>query len=128
MLTFSVNGQVDTSINSRIKVIENQTLTMQNNLNKCHKQWVDGLGINIFGLGVSALGVVIVNQNYNNYSANSGNIKPSNYKNNENVGLIITGVGGLAMLVGTIIMIDSHKYIGKAGLGIDNNGIVYKFN
>lgn len=120
-------AQSDTTISIHLKQIEANVNHINTNLIKCHEQWRDGLGITVFGIGVSTLGVVIINQNYNNYTSGSHNIKPSNYKNNENVGLIITGVGGLTSLIGTIIMLDSHKYIGKAGLGINGNAITYRF-
>lgn len=48
---------------------------------------------------------------------------------NSVAGLAITGVGGLLSLIGTIIMLDSHKHldIGRTGVSISPTGIIYKF-
>jgi hypothetical protein len=35
--------------------------------------------------------------------------------------------GGIACLIGTIYFIDSHKYIGRAGVGVGGNGITAKY-
>lgn len=52
--------------------------------------------------------------------------------NNADAGMVIAGIGGIVTLVGGIIMIDSHKWIRKAGLGINGKGnsvgIYYRFN
>lgn len=52
--------------------------------------------------------------------------------NNSDAGMVIAGIGGIVTLVGDIIMIDSHKWIRKAGLGINGKGnsvgIYYRFN
>lgn len=99
------------SIEKKILELETNTELAQFNLYKCHKQWNDGLGVCIFGLGATTLGTIMITE---------GEI------NNE-VSITTTCVGGLATLIGSIIMIDSHKYIGKAGLKLNQNGIVYVF-
>jgi len=109
-----VNAQVDTTINMRLKKVELNNEIIQSNLKKCHNQWRDGLGITVFGLGTSIIGSYM--------SLNADNIGDKS-----NVGIIIVGVGGITSLIGTIIMLDSHKYIGKAGLNIEANGLVYRF-
>ena len=102
------------SIESRLLEVETNTSILQSNLSKCHKQWVDGLGVCVFGVGASVIGgYMSINANYNG--------------DKSNVGLIITGVGGLTSLIGTIVMLDSHKYIGKSGLGLSKGGITYTF-
>ncbi len=51
---------------------------------------------------------------------------------NTNAGAAIAGIGAVVTLVGTIIMVDSHKWIRRAGLGINGKGnsvgIYYRFN
>jgi len=110
-----VNAQVDTTISMRLKKIELNNEVIKSNLKKCHNQWKDGLGVTIFGFGTSIIG------SYMSLNAN-------NIGDKSNVGIIITSIGGITSLIGTIVMLDSHKYIGRAGLNIESNGLVYRFN
>ncbi len=109
-----VNAQIDTNINMRLKTLELNNEIIQTNLKKCHKQWQNGLEVTGFGLGASIVGSYMV--------FNSNNIGDAS-----KVGQIFIGLGGLTSFIGTIIMLDSHRYIGKAGLSFNSNGLVYKF-
>lgn len=112
------SAQSDTSINIRVKQLETNVTQINTNLFKCHKQWGNGLKVVIGGVAVSGLGFAIVNQSLNNTTNKDGS-----------AGLIVMGAGGLMTLVGTIIMLDSHKHldIGRTGLNISPNGIIYRF-
>lgn len=83
---------------------------MRENLKRCHTQYTNGLGITVGGILVSGIGISVLIE-----------------KNNTTPVAVMCVVGGLLTIIGQIVMIDSHKYINKAGLGISNNGIVYKF-
>ncbi len=129
LLSFNINAQmfgdtlkikpVDTLVLEQLSPSEvNANMQiMQLNLIKCHKQWNIGLTATVFGMGSVVIGGIITI---------SDNIDPSHDKSNK-TGLIFSGVGGLIMLVGEVIMLDSHKYINKAGLGLSNKGLVYRF-
>lgn len=107
-----VNSQTDSTINLRLNRLEQNNEVIKTNLTKCHKQWTTGLGVVGSGFIVSGFGTLI--------SATNG----SNPKD----GAYIIGAGGLISLIGSIIMIDSHKYIGRTGLNIEVGKITYKFN
>ena len=116
LLTFSImNAQFDTTINGRLKRLELNNEVIQNNLIRCHKKWTKGLNISGVGFMVTVFGGYTV-MNYNN-----------NSNSTTNIGLVITGTGGLLSIIGSLIMIDSHKYIGRSGIGIGSNGITYNF-
>ena len=36
-------------------------------------------------------------------------------------------LGGVSSLVGTIFIINSHRYIGKAGIGVGGKGVEVKY-
>jgi nucleoside recognition membrane protein YjiH len=117
LAAFNLTSQVDSTVNKRIMGLETQILQMKNNteaiqmnLEKCHKLWSTGLIMNFAGIAISAGGLA---------SINTSNIQSSDF------GLPIAG--GVMSLIGTIVMINAHKYIGKAGLGLSANGIRYRF-
>ena len=114
-------AQSDTSINIRLKQLETNVYQINVNLLKCHNQWNTGLKVVIGGVAASGLGTVLIISDANN---------PAISNKNSVAGLTIAGVGGLMTLVGTIIMLDSHKHldIGRTGVSISPNGIIYKFN
>ncbi len=43
-------------------------------------------------------------------------------------GYIISGAGGVLFLIGNIIQIDSHKYIGRASIYLGANNVGVKVN
>lgn len=85
---------------------------MKNCFRKSQAQFNSGSYCVYTGIGLGGIGVLL--------SANK-----------EPVALPLIGVGGVLSLIGTILMIDSHKWIGKAGLGINGKGntisVYYRF-
>lgn len=77
------------------------------------KQYNSGVITLLAGFAVSGAGITI-----------SGTDK--------NAGMAVVGIGSIVSLVGGIIMIDSHKWIRRAGFGINGKGnsvsIYYTFN
>ena len=118
LTTFSIfnstYAQSASTIEMRLKKLELNNDIIQKNLYKAHKQYRDGLGMTIFGIGATIMG-------------SSMSINDIKSKGNGDVGFIIGGTGVLMLIIGNIIMIDSHKYIGRAGLGLNKNGITYTF-
>lgn len=111
-----LQSQVKDSLTElRLTQLETNTQILQSNLAKCHKQWIHGGGLNVAGLGFMGIGTYVLLTDKG--SASNPNI----------VGYAMIGSGGILSLIGTIVMLDSHKYIGKSGLSIQNSGIVYKF-
>ena len=116
-----VNSQTDSTINLRLNRLESNNDLIKTNLTKCHKQWTTGLGVVGSGFIVSGFGILI--------SSTNGVYKSSyNSVSNPKDGAYIIGAGGLISLIGSIIMIDSHKYIGRTGLNIQPGKITYTFN
>lgn len=112
-----LHSQVRDSINElRLTQLETNTQILQTNLDKCHKQWIHGGGLNIAGLGFMGIGSWLLIETSTNPT-----------QKNPTVGYAMIGVGAILSTIGTIVMLDSHKYIGKSGLSIQNSGIVYKF-
>ena len=72
------------------------------NLERSHNQFSKGTLIGIIGLGTALVGSVL----YYRSTDTSG----------DNVAFGIMGVGGVAASVGLVIQIDSHKWIGRAGV------------
>lgn len=104
------------TIESRLLELEKNTEILQSNLNKCHNQWGYGAGVTITGFGFSGIGTWLLIES-DKYSTS----------NDQTVGYAMIAGGGLISLIGTIVMLDSHKYIGKAGLSLSNGGIKYTF-
>ena len=103
-------------IKQKILALETNSEIVQSNLSKCHKQWSVGLGLNIVGYGFSGIGTWLLIET---------NTNPT--QKDPTVGYAMMAGGGLLSLIGTIVIMDSHKYIGKAGLSISKGGIVYVF-
>ena len=115
----TIKMQADTI--DRIRRLEMASIYMRDNLIRAHNQYSNGLGILGLGAAIATIGVVI-NPEITVHTDGS-ETKDYTLKN------IITGVGCIGMLVGSIMMIDSHKYIGKAGRWTyTGNGIVYKLS
>ena len=67
------------------------------------KEYNTGVIIGLAGFGVSGIGLAIS-------------------RSDENAGFAIAGAGFIATLIGGIIMIDSHRWLHKAGFGINGKG------
>ena len=97
---------------TKLDSIKMEVQQMQFNLSKCHKQYNTGTAFIITGSASSAFGAFV-----------SNSIDPT--VRNTGGGFIIAG--GLMLLTGLIIQINSHNYIGKAGLSLSSNGVIYRF-
>lgn len=104
------------TIESRLLELEKNTEILQSNLTKCHNQWGYGAGVTGAGIGFSGIGTWLLIET---------NTNPT--QKDPTVGYAMIAGGGLLQLIGTIVMLDSHKYIGKAGLSLSNGGIKYTF-
>ena len=119
MIALQSYGQVIDStktIESRLSELETNTQILQSNLAKCHKQWIHGGGLNIAGVGFMGIGTWLLIETTTNP-----------IQKDPTVGYAMIGCGGLLSIIGTIVMLDSHKYIGKSGISISNGGIKYTF-
>ena len=67
------------------------------------KEYYTGVIVGLAGFGISGIGLAIA-------------------RSDENAGFAIAGAGFIATLVGGIIMIDSHRWLHKAGFGINGKG------
>lgn len=102
-------------IKQKILALETNSEIIQSNLNKCHKQWSLGLGVNVTGLAAAGIGTWTLIET------------TTNPTQKDTVSYAMIASGGLLYLIGTFIMLDSHKYIGQAGLSVSKGGIVYTF-
>ena len=80
---------------------------------KCHKQFQTGVAI--YGCGLASIGIGVAKLQDNTQ------VK---------TGLFFTGLGGLAILAGSIVMMDSHKYLYYSGyyLKMAGNGFSVGLN
>jgi hypothetical protein len=86
-------------------------------LRKNHNEWKAGTLCQVFGTFIAASGVFL--------------IQTAEVKSTSDQGTQFTIVGGLLALVGQIIVLDSHKWINRAGAGVSLNengiGVLYRF-
>lgn len=121
MIALQSKAQIDTlnkfkSIETRLLELEKNTEILQSNLTKCHKQWSFGIGVTSAGLGFSGIGTWLIIETTTNPT-----------QKDPTVGYAMIAGGGILQIIGTLVMLDSHKYIGKAGLSLSNGGIKYTF-
>lgn len=103
------NAQTDSTIIKRLDILEMRASYISANLIKCHNQFKTGSSLFFGGIVVSGLWLGLA-------SNNNGRLYGS-----------LAGSG--VSLIGGIIMIASHRYIGKAGgLEINQNGIVFNIS
>lgn len=120
LITINLSSQTDSirfkQIETKLSELDKNTQILQSNLDKCHKQWVRGGSLCVFGVVTTGVASGLYIQGIQDKSTET--IATSK---------LFLGIGGLFTLVGSVIMIDSHKWIGKSGLSVSNGGIVYKF-
>ncbi len=98
---------------------------LKNNLSKSHSEYKTGLKISLAGLGVIGAGALIStfkNVTHNNYKTM---MSTTIEMNQIGAGVICFGI--LGELVGRVIMIDSHKWLGRASVGIGGKGVTVKY-
>ncbi len=79
-------------------------------LYKSHKEFRIGSELIIGGVIISSVGTYM-----------------GVFETNDNIKYSIIGTGGLLTAIGAIIIADSHKWIGRAGIGFDKDGIGIKY-
>jgi hypothetical protein len=75
-----------------------------------HSQYKKGVAISIIGIAISATGGFLMNQ-----------------ESSTDFEQAVVGAGALTTLIGGIVTINSHKWIGRAGLGLTGNGIGVRY-
>ena len=139
MFCISANAQVkDTTINNIKKVFDDdgslqkldtivehdtiktvsltsEIILIKNDLVQAHKEYQIGTGFIISGTSLIGIGSLI--EYIRSTSTSSGT----------NPGIYLIGIGGLSNVIGYLIQIDSHKWIGRAGIGLGGNGIILKY-
>ena len=104
----TLSAQVDT-------VARQQIQNIKMNLEKCHIQHQDGAGLFIGGLSLSVLDTTV-----NMISIVDDGVSYP--------GLVaVSAISGLAAVVGSFVMIDSHRFIGKAGATKFGVGVTFEF-
>jgi hypothetical protein len=87
----------DTIMEKRVALLEKQTLYIQTSNEKFYKEYTAGVAIQLIGAGLSGLAIA------------TGNPK------NEGAAMGFLGMS----LIGTVIVIDSHKYMRRIGWSKD---------
>ena len=101
------------SLSNDLKLLKGSIIYMRNNLNEAHKEFRTGAVLSMGGLTLIGVGAVI----------NSGDASNPNSS-----GGIFIFIGSIAGLIGGIMIIDSHKFIGRAGnWRFEGNTIKYDF-
>jgi len=98
--------EIDMQIETYISLINKEIESIQTNLFDCHKQYRTGLITSLAGFVI--VGSVIA-------ANNNPSVKVR--ESNQTYGKYIMIAGGVCSLIGSIIIIDSHKFIGRAGVG-----------
>jgi hypothetical protein len=117
-----VNAQTS-NVDSTLKALKQQVdlhekafNMLTENLNRCDREFRNGTTFMLAGLGAGAVGTGLI----------VFNSSPDGVKSD--VPLLIIGAGGLSMIIGTIIMIDSHRWLGDGGaLQFKGNALTYRF-
>jgi hypothetical protein len=88
----------------KFEMLRNELINMKNdqtevklNLYKCHKEFKVGVGLAGAGLGLGILGTALI-------------------KDDSEIGKPVAIIGSVLSLAGSIVIIDSHKFIGRASL------------
>lgn len=116
-LSFSqVQDSTTVKIINQLNVQAESINRMSLYLDYCDGRYRTGSIMAISGVGITGAGLLI-----NSLGNGEGN-------SNSNAPIIVSGIGGLLTLIGGILIVDSHKWIGRAGrVKVDKNSISYKF-
>jgi len=98
--SFTAAAQVDSSGIS-LQELKNEITFMQMNFNKSHEEFRTGMVFTVAGVLFASFGFLP--------SPNG------NQEGREDFQKVCLAIGGAGILTGAILMIDSHKFIGKAG-------------
>jgi len=119
----SVENQKDSVITfekhveNYLEIVYNDMKNLQINLEKCHNQYQIGTGFIVGGIVTSLVGGLSTMGGFNN-----------NDNGALSVGVLLNIAGGISALAGTIIQIDSHKFIGRASISVEATGPSIKVN
>lgn len=102
-LVSECHAQSYDSLKLRILALETNQKSIQLNLTKAHNQFRTGVLITITGTLITLLGI----------STDESRMTDRDDSNNSPSGLVT--LGGIVGSVGTIVIIDSHRFIGRAG-------------
>lgn len=97
----------DEELKERILKVEQTQEQIQVNLAKGHKEFSTGTFFLIGGVATTVLATVLYNKGTRNQNSDEqGKIRPSP---------VLLCIGGGMITAGTVIQIDSYKWIGRAG-------------
>ena len=107
--------QKNLTADEKFDILRNELIKMKNdqtevklNLYKCHQEFKVGVGMLGTGIGLGILGrAIIINDIVN--------MKQDQYHRGID-GKTVAIIGGVLSLAGSIVMIDSHKFIARASL------------
>jgi hypothetical protein len=97
---FSFSQQADTNQTVTTEQLKQAMIHMRTNLDKSDKQFKRGVQILIAGIAISTWSTFVASND------NSWRQRSTPYW---------MGLGAAAIIAGTVVMIDSHKFIGRAG-------------
>jgi len=103
--------EIDMQIETYISLINKNIENIQTNLFDCHKQFRAGRITTLAGYSLMGYSLFV----YGNVISTNNNPRVKGIKANN--GKYIMIAGGVCSLIGSIIIIDSHKFIGRAGVG-----------
>lgn len=107
IISIQSHGQDLDSLTRRILTLEANQNQIQVNLTKAHSKFSTGTMLIVGGVVTTIAAVLLYNRGLRNENSdNNGRVMPSP---------VILGIGSGMMMVGTVIQIDSHKWIGRAG-------------
>lgn len=97
-LSLTAKGQTQDSLALRLSKLESNVNTIQLNLEKCDKQHEVGIGLLISGAVLSGFTATQIDSGSKQYKATR----------------VIFGVGLACLTAGWVVVLDSHKFIGRA--------------
>lgn len=103
------HGQNIDDLKQRVLSLEEKQKEIQLNLSNSHKQFQTGTWFLVGGVVTSAAALLIHNERSEYGLKNWDNGKPLQ------ASPVLLAIGGGMILAGTIIHIDAHKWIGRAG-------------
>jgi len=108
----SINSKIVTALQEQARAINR----MSTYLDYCDSEYRTGTILTMSGIAAGSAGLL-----FEGLGNGQGN-------ENSNAPVIVAGIGGLLTLIGTIVIVDSHKWIGRAGrVRLDANKIVIDF-
>lgn len=115
MLSISIKSSAQSidSLSQELRQMKHDFNEVKLNLDKCHQQFRQGLLITYAGSVLLTGGILMMTEG-----------KAPSFGN-----YLVLGYGSLIVTYGSIKMIDSHKYIGRAGrVGFTTSGVTLDIN